>query len=109
MVRRVSAIDPTLTIERLARRMHDASVPHPVAAAVAQAARGCARMSPTEFATLLGITTGAVERSEAGDVAFGDLLPQLGLAVAMSGADLLGLADLEAQWRHHAVQSASGH
>ncbi len=95
----MSRIDPTVTIERMALRLRSSGAPHPVAGALAQAARGAVRLTVDGYAEWADRSRTEVERAERGEVAFGALTPEVGLAVAATGADLLVLADLERAWR----------
>ena len=104
----MSGIDPSLTIEHLARRLQRAGAAHPVAGAVAQAARGASRLPVAEFAILLDLASHSVETGERGEVPFGELPPPIGLAAASTGADLLALADLELVWRAIPPEVAAG-
>ena len=90
----MSGIDPSLTIEHLARRLQRAGAAHPVAGAVAQAARGASRLAVAAFAVLLDLGQHLVERGGRGEVPFGELPPPVGLAASFAGADLLTPADL---------------
>lgn len=95
----MTPVDPTETIEHLARRLRRRGVAHPVAGAVALAARGSARRDPVEFAAMIGCSAETVAAGEAGSIAFGELDPEIGLLAATAGADLMVLADLEQAWR----------
>ena len=107
MVRRMSAIDPTLVIERMARRLRAEGAVHPVAAAVAVAARGHARMAVEVFAGAVELPVEAVRSAEVGSVPFGSLPGAIGVQAGATGADLLALADLEAEWRNGPPASAA--
>ena len=96
----MTPIDPTIVIERMAGRLRSTGAPHPVAGAVAVAARGHARMGQHEFAQREGLSVSLVERAERGDTAFGQLPGPIASGVAATGADLLALADLEQTWRN---------
>lgn len=100
MVCRMTPIDPTAVIERMAGRLRAAGAPHPVSGAAAVAARGHARMGQDEFAQQEGLSVSIVERAERGDTAFGQLPGIIASGVAATGADLLALADLEQTWRN---------
>ena len=100
MVCRMTSIDPTVVIERMAGRLRAAGAPHPVSGAAAVAARGHARMGQGEFAEQAELPVSVVERAERGDTAFGELPRRIGSVVAATGADILALADLEQTWRN---------
>ena len=100
MVCRMTPIDPTIVIERMAGRLRAAGAPHPVSGAAAVAARGHARMGQDEFAEQAGLLVSVVERAERGDTPFGELPRRIGSGVAATGADILALADLEQTWRN---------
>jgi hypothetical protein len=70
-------VDVVAFVERLAERLRQDGVAHPVAAAVALAARGRRRSDPDAFAGELGIEPGLVRRAEAGEVAFAELPDEL--------------------------------
>lgn len=95
----MTAIDPTVVIERMARRLRDEGAAHPVAGAVALAARGHACLPLPEFAASVGLAVENVRSAELGWVAFGELPAAIGAQVGETGADLLALADLEVEWR----------
>lgn len=95
----MSAIDPTDVIERMAARLRSQGAAHPVAGAIALAARGHMRMAPDAFAHEVGLSADLVGSAESGDVAFSELPTVVGEKVARLGADLLVLADLESSWR----------
>ena len=95
----MSKIDPTLTIARMAERLRSSGAAHPVAGALAQAARGTTRLAIGDYAEGVDRPRNEVERAERGEVAFGELALEVGMAVATTGADLLVLADLEQSWR----------
>jgi len=99
MVRRVTAIDPTVVIERMARRLRAEGAEHPVAAALAVAARGHARLTAHEYAASVGLPVDLIDSAETGGIAFSDLPMVVGEQTGAIGADLLSLADLEASWR----------
>ncbi len=103
----MTRIDPTLVIERMARRIRTSGAAHPVAAAVALAARGHMRLDQIEFAANVGRSVDHVRSNEAGTVAFGDLPSEVGSAAASTGADLLALADLEKEWQEHPTDQAA--
>jgi hypothetical protein len=103
----MSRIDPTLTIERLARRLRRAGAVHPVAGAVAQAARGASCLSLPRFSALMDLSPRSVGMAERGEVPFGELAPCVGRAASCAGADLLALADLELEWRAAASETMS--
>lgn len=68
-----TAVSPTDVIIRLAAALLVEGFRHPVAAAVAQAARIHALAAPSPFATRLGIDEFTLHRAEAGAVPFGAL------------------------------------
>ena len=96
----MTAIDPTVVIERMARRLRSQGVANPVAGAVSVAARGHVRMAQPEFAAAVGLPVELVRSAETGVVPFGELPASMGEHVGATGADLLALADLEAVWRN---------
>lgn len=63
--------DPAALLLRLARRLEDDGVTHPVEAAVALTVRGRRGLSRTAFARELGVDDLAVARAEAGEVRVG--------------------------------------
>jgi hypothetical protein len=92
--------DLTDLCERLARRLHRSGAAHPVAAAVALAARGHRGLDVDEFARAVGLPADTVRRAEAGDIVWEDLPAVLGdLVESMPSVDLLALADLDAAYR----------
>jgi hypothetical protein len=95
----MTGIDPTIVIERMARRLRADRAPHPVAGAVALAARGHTCLPLDEFASSVGLPADEVRSAELGLVAFGELPAAIGAQVGAAGADLLALADLEVEWR----------
>lgn len=101
-------IDPTVVIERMARRLRAEGAAHPVAGAVALAARGHARMDAGEYAEAVGLPVEVVGSAESGDISFGQLPATVGEQAGALGADLLALADLEASWRNGLPASAAG-
>lgn len=104
----MTAIDPTVVIERMARRLRASGAAHPVAAAVSVAARGHTRMPVEEFAVAAELPAEFVRAAERGVVAFGELPPAIGIQVGDTGADILALADLEASWRDGPPSRAAG-
>jgi hypothetical protein len=108
MVRRMTAIDPTVVIERMAGRLRADGAQHPVAAALAIAARGHARLAPEEYAASVDLPIGLVDSAETGDVAFSDLPSTVGEQAGAMGIDLLALVDLEATWRTDPPIQAAG-
>ncbi len=104
----MSAIDPTVVIERMARRLRADGAEHPVAAAVSVAARGHACLGLHEFADAVELPAELVRSAELGSVAFGELPAAIGAQVGETGADLLALADLEAEWRNAPPIVATG-
>ena len=91
--------DATAMVERMAVHARAAGVDHPVAAAVARAARVGALSGPQEFADRYGIPITRLEAAEAGTVRFGELSQAYDPVFAALGIDLLSLADLEASWK----------
>ncbi len=104
----MNRIDPTLVIERMARQLRAAGAAHPVAGAVALAARGHARMAQTEFAGHTELLVDVVRCIERGEMPFGDLPASIGSVATAAGADLLALADLETIWRTEPPIPAGG-
>lgn len=104
----MTPIDPTLVIERMARRLRSEGAAHPVAGAVAVAARGHARLAIAEFAGAVALSVEVVESAERGTVPFGELPAAIGAQAGETGADLLALADLEAEWRAQPPSRAAG-
>lgn len=104
----MSAVDPTRVIESLARRLGARRAEHPVAGALAQAARGRARLDQAGFAARVGVSVELVRACERGDVPLGDLPSRLGSLALELDADLLGLADLERRLRSGSPPSAAG-
>ena len=103
----MTRIDPTLVLEHMARRLRTGGAAHPVAGAVALAARGHTRLDHIEFAADVGRSLELVSSNEGGGVAFGDLPSDIGMAVVAAGADLLALADLEKEWQNHPPDQAA--
>ncbi|MFT5203461.1 MAG: hypothetical protein ACI9C1_002861 [Candidatus Aldehydirespiratoraceae bacterium] len=95
----MTSIDPTVVIERMARRLRSEGAEHPVAGAIALAARGHLRLDLDSYANTVGLPVADVGAAEAGEIPFGDLHRSLGLQAGVLGADLLALADLEVTWR----------
>ena len=90
------AVDVTLFCERLAERLRSKGVAHPVAAAVALAARGHRGADIEPFATAIGVDADELRAIEAGTVAFADLPDELAFAfVDFPSASLFLMADLE--------------
>jgi hypothetical protein len=94
----MSGVDPTNVIERMASGLRSAGAAHPVAGAVALAARGHARLDQRDFAASVGESVDHVHSTEVGEIAFGDLPLHVGNTAAALGIDLLALADLENTW-----------
>ncbi|MEQ8839835.1 MAG: hypothetical protein RIB98_02565 [Acidimicrobiales bacterium] len=86
--------DATAMVERLAGRAHTAGLDHPVAAALALAARMSRLCGPEEFAAAAGLSSAEVVAAEAGAVPFGSLPRAYDALFAAMGVDLLSLADL---------------
>lgn len=85
-------VDVVAFVERLAERLRQDGAAHPVAAAVALAARGRRRSDPGAFAAAVGLDTALVRRAEAGEVPFGELPDEL--TEWLDPAQLLQLAEL---------------
>ena len=90
--------DATAMVERMAARGRAAGLDHPVAAAIALAARVGALAGPETFAERHGIAPAELAAAEAGGIRFGALPPAYGALAVALGLDLLSLADLEAAW-----------
>lgn len=95
---RVLRRDATAMVERMAVQARRAGVDHPVAAALALAARVSRLAGPEEFAERTGVPIARLVEAEAGAVRFGELPRAYGPVLDVLGVDLLSLADLEAQW-----------
>ncbi|MEM7141933.1 MAG: hypothetical protein AAF548_12970 [Actinomycetota bacterium] len=91
--------DATALVERMAVQARTAGVDHPVAAAVARAARVSSLSGPEAFAERIGVSVVRLVESESGAVRFGDLPIAYDDTLGELGVDLLSLADLEAEWR----------
>lgn len=92
--------DLTRVCERLAQQLHRRGATHPVAAAVALAARGHLGLAVDEFADTVDLPIDTVQRAEAGDIAWEHLPDILGSILdTMPGIDLLALADLDSSYR----------
>ena len=104
----MTPIDPTLVIERMAKRLRSEGVAHPVAGAIAIAARGHLRMAQPEFAQAIDSSVEAVRSAETGFVPFGQLPGPIGRHAGATGADLLALADLESAWHNDPPARATG-
>lgn len=90
--------DATAMVERMAVQTRRNGAAHPVAAALASAAR-ISRLAPLEeFAERTGIPLARLVEAEAGAVPFGELPREYDAMFASIDVDLLSLADLEAQW-----------
>lgn len=88
--------DLTLLCLRLAEELHSDGAEHPVAAALAVAARGVSGLEPAAFARHLGWDEATVRATESGLVGFADLPPEVGDLLASTGRiDFLQVADLE--------------
>ena len=96
----MTPIDPTVVIERMAKRLRSEGATHPVAGAVAVAARGRARLDQAAFAESAELPVDLVRSAEQGELALGQLPSRIGTVISATGADLLALADLEATWRN---------
>jgi hypothetical protein len=87
--------DQSWACERLAERLHTQGFVHPVAAAVALAARGHAVADVASFAIELGVDVGYWRRLEAGEVPY-ELLPAvLRRRASAIPLDLVALAAVE--------------
>jgi hypothetical protein len=95
----MTPIDPTVVIERMARRLRSEGATHPVAGALATAVRGHARMAQADFAAATGVPVEILRSAETGATAFGELPAAIGEQASATGADFLALADLDAAWR----------
>jgi hypothetical protein len=84
--------DVVAFVERLAERLQAGGAAHPVAAAVALAARGRTTLDRAGYAGLVGLSVATVEAMEEGRVAFGDL-PDV-LVDWLEPTQLLQLAEL---------------
>jgi hypothetical protein len=92
--------EPDLTsfCERLAERLSARGAAHPVAAAVALAARGAHGVDVGTFANDIGVAARALRQVEAGTVAFADLPDELACAYArIPSANLFLTADLDSR------------
>lgn len=90
--------DLTRLCERVAADLRREGVAHPVAAAVALAARGVAGLERDAWAARLGLDVEVVAACEEGRVAFGDLPAPIGAAAHDAGVDLVVLAALARRW-----------
>jgi len=91
-----AGLDMTQVCERLAERLRSKGVAHPVAAAVALAARGHRAVDIERFAGAIGVDAHQLSQVEAGNVAFVDLPDELAWAFArIPSASLFLMADLE--------------
>ena len=98
--RREPESDLTLLCLRLAEGFRLEGYEHPVAAAVAVAARGISGLGQTEFAERFGRSEVDVEATETGAVAFVELPAEVGnILEASQRFDLLQLADLDRAFR----------
>lgn len=87
--------DATAACERLARRLERSGAVHPVAGAMALAARGHIGVARQEFADLVGLDVAYLGAVEDGRVPFGRLPTEIDWVLAeIDGLDLLALADL---------------
>ena len=88
-------VDMTMFCERLAERLRSKGVTHPVAAAVALAARGHRGVDIEQYATDIGVNVPELCEVEAGTVEFVDLPDELAWAFArIPSASLFLMADL---------------
>lgn len=97
--------DATAMVERMAAQARDGGAAHPVAAALASAARMSRLAGPEEFADRTGIPVARLVEAEAGSVPFGQLHAAYDPLFASLGFDLLSLADLESLWRRSSSSS----
>ena len=98
--------DLTLLCLRLAEGFRLEGYEHPVAAAVAVAARGITGLGQTEFAERFGRSEVDVEATETGAVAFVELPAEVGdILEASQRFDLLQLADLDRAFRRLPTES----
>ncbi len=95
----MTAVDRTALTEHLARRLRADGALHPVAGAVAIAARGSRRLAIADFAANLDLPVEQVTAAEAGQTKFAAIPAPVGAIAASTGIDLLSLADLERRWR----------
>jgi len=86
-------------IERMAVQARNAGLDHPVAAAVALAARVSQLTGPEEFADRNGIPLAQLVEAESGCVRFGELPLGFDPILSLMDVDLLSLADLEREWQ----------
>ncbi|MDG2908034.1 MAG: hypothetical protein P6D49_07005 [Acidimicrobiales bacterium] len=104
--RREPESDLTLLCLRLAEGFRPEGYQHPVAAAVAVAARGITGLGQTEFAERFGRSEVDVEAAETGAVAFVELPAEVGdILEASQRFDLLQLADLDRAFRRLPAES----
>jgi len=102
--------DATAMCELLALRLDEQGARHPVAGAVALAARGHLGLAQREFAQFVGLDSADVQSSEKGEVPFGELPRELGSVLAqIEGLDLLALADMSRATRCGARAVACQH
>ena len=100
------SLDFTIFCERLAERLRSRGASHPVAAAVALAARGQRGVDVDEFAAALGIDGEQLRQIETGNVAFADVPDELAFAFAdIPSARLLLMADLDREMATEKVRS----
>jgi hypothetical protein len=99
-----SDVDLTFLCLRMAEGFRHRGAAHPVAAAVALAARGTTGLDRAAFAERFGRKEDGVEAVEAGAVAFEELPGEVGDLLEASGRfDLLQLADLDRAFRRTPV------
>ena len=84
----MTPIDPTVVVERMARRLRSDGADHPVAGAVALAARGATKLPLHAFARSVDLLPDVVVNAERGAVALGDLPSEIGALAFATGADL---------------------
>ena len=92
--------DITATVQMVAARLLQRGAAHPVAAALAIAARGQDGTTVDEFAAAYGLHSSTVRSLEAGDVALEDLPDLIADVLDRTGrVDLLAMADLDTHTR----------
>ncbi len=85
-------------MERLAQRVRAEGAAHPVAAALARAARMSVLEGAEDFARRIGIDVAAIHTAESGRLRFGALPAAYDHTFAALELDLLWLAHLEREW-----------
>jgi len=85
--------DATAMCELLGRQLSGCGVPHPIAGAVALAARGHLGLDQHDFADLIGLGISDLAKAESGMTPFGRLPRELDWILEdIKGLDLLALA-----------------